>query len=82
MFTDIKTREDLAEELSSLFTIHGVKNADLKCDIMDLFVNYISDTTIPALFEILLIMYEGDKNKLCVDMATVKLMKGEKEKCR
>lgn len=81
-FEPIQNTDDLRERIDEIFKRCNIESLRAKRDLEDLFESQIKNVIIPALAEILTIMYDGDKESVYADIAIAQLLNSNKNESR
>ena len=81
-YNPIKDTDDLRERIDEIFKRCNIENPRAKRDLESLFASQIKNVIIPALAEILTIMYDGDKESAYADIAIAQLLNSNSKESR
>lgn len=81
-FEPIQNTDDLHERIDEIFKRCNIENPRAKRDLESLFASQIKNVIIPALAEILTVMYDGDKESVYADIAIAQLLNSNSKESR
>lgn len=81
-YNPIKDTDDLRERIDEIFNRCNIENPRAKSYLETLFESQIKKAIIPALAEILTVMYDGDKESAYADIAIAQLLNSNKNESR
>ncbi|MBQ2885241.1 MAG: hypothetical protein IJE43_16040 [Alphaproteobacteria bacterium] len=81
-FEPIQNTDDLRERIDEIFKRCNIENLRAKRDLEALFESQIKNVIIPALAEILTVMYDGDKESAYADIAIAQLLNSNSKESR
>lgn len=81
-FEPIQNTDDLYKKIKMILKRRNIVDEYLTMDIADLFTEHIEKTVVPALAEILTVMYDGDKESAYADIAIAQLLNSNSKESR
>lgn len=78
-FEPIRGTSDLRERVGEVFKRYNISDKRAENELVVIFSRHIDEAVIPALAEILTIMYNDDKEALCTDITAIKLLNSKRE---